>query len=101
MRVGETAGASGNGFFKCDIQGFEVSNKDTSKYAEDSHGWAYYCVVHQPEPYSDFMAAQPDAACAACYKAAAAKDTVFRQYNPILRTTKVAGAAGAGFGSGQ
>ncbi|MDH3694372.1 MAG: cytochrome P460 family protein [Gammaproteobacteria bacterium] len=96
--VGETAATSGNGFFNGALQGFEIAHKDSSKYTDDSGGWAYYTFGHQAEPYADTAAAMPTAACAACHTAAAAEDMVFTQYYPILNAAKGAGDAGAGVG---
>jgi len=96
--VGATAATSGIGFFNGELQGFEIAHKDSSRYSEESDGWAYYTFGHQPEPYADTAAAQPNAACAACHTAAAADDMVFTQYYPILRAAKGTGEAGAGTG---
>ncbi len=96
--VGETAATSGKGFFNGELQGFEISHKDTKKYSKETDGWAYYTFGHHAEPYADSAAAMPTAACAACHTAAAADDMVFTQYYPILRTAKSAGEKGAGVG---
>lgn len=99
--VGATAATSGVGFFNGDLQGFEIAHKDTTRYSENSAGWAYYTFGHKPEPYDNTTAAQPIAACAACHTAAAADDMVFAQYYPILRAAKDAGEAGAGTGGSE
>ncbi len=96
--VGDTAATSGIGFFNGEQQGFEIAHKDSSRYSEDTDGWAYYTFGHKPEPYADSTAAMPTAACAACHTAAAADDMVFTQYYPILRGAKEAGDDGAGVG---
>ena len=96
--VGDTAATSGIGFFNGDLQGFEIAHKDSSKYSEDSAGWAYYSFGHHAEPYANSTPAMPTAACAACHTAAAADDMVFTQYYPILRAAKGTGEDGAGVG---
>lgn len=96
--VGDTAATSGIGFFNGEQQGFEIAHKDSSRYSEETDGWAYYTFGHKPEPYADSTAAMPTAACAACHTAAAADDMVFTQYYPILRGAKEAGDDGAGVG---
>jgi hypothetical protein len=96
--VGATSATSGNGFFNGELQGFEISHKDSTRYSEESDGWAYYSFGHKPEPYANSTAAMPNAACAACHTGAAADDMVFTQYYPILRAAKKAGNAGAGVG---
>jgi len=96
--VGETAASSGVGFFNGKMQGFEIAHKDSSRYPEESGGWAYYTFGHHDEPYADSVAAMPNAACASCHTASAAEDMVFTQYYPILRAAKNAGEAGAGLG---
>ena len=96
--VGETAASSGVGFFNGKLQGFEIAHKDSSKYTDESGGWAYYTFGHKPEPYADSAAAMPTCACAACHTALAAEDMVFTQYYPILNAAKGACDAGAGVG---
>ena len=99
--VGETAASSGVGFFNGDLQGFEIAHKDSTKYSEETDGWAYYTFGHKPEPYANSAAAMPTGACAACHTALAADDMVFTQYYPIIRAAKSAGAAGAGVGGNE
>ena len=99
--IGETAATSGQGFFNGDLQGFEISYKNTKRYDDQPGGWVYFTFGHQPEPYEDTAAPQPFASCAACHSAAAADDTVFTQYYPILQEAKNAGDKGAGTGGGN
>ena len=96
--VGDTSATSGVGFFNGELQGFEIAHKDSSRYPDETGGWAYYTFGHHAEPYANTVAALPAAACAACHTAAAADDMVFTQYYPILRVAKDAGEAGAGVG---
>lgn len=96
--VGETSATSGQGFFNGDLQGFEISYKNSKRYEDQPGGWVYFTFGHQPEPYEDTAAPQPFAACAACHSAAAADDMVFTQYYPILQEAKSAGDKGAGTG---
>ena len=60
--VGDTSATSGNGFFNGELQGFEISHKDSTRYSEESGGWAYYSFGHKPEPYANSTAAMPNAA---------------------------------------
>lgn len=96
--VGDTAATSGIGFFNGKMQGFEIAHKDSSRYSEESGGWAYYTFGHHDEPYDNSAPAMANAACAACHTASAAEDMVFTQYYPILKEAKGAGAAAAGVG---
>ena len=96
--VGTTAATSGIGFFNGDLQGFEISYKDSNKYPNEPGGWVYFSFGHHPEPYANSTAALPTAACALCHVAAAADDMVFTQYYPILRAAKGTGDDGAGVG---
>lgn len=96
--VGDTAAASGAGYFMGELQGFEIAYKSKERYPEEPANWAYFTFGHQPEPYEDRTMAQPTAACAACHVASAADDMVFTQYYPVIRAAKGAGEAGAGKG---
>lgn len=96
--VGATSATSGKGFFNGDLQGLEIAHKDSSRYAKETGGWAYYTFGHKPEPYENSAAPMPTAACASCHTGAAAEDMVFTQYYPILGVAKGAGDKAAGVG---
>lgn len=82
---GACAEVSGVGYFQGEFQGLELAVKDTTRFAEEPGGWAYFSFGHQPEPYAKTATAFPTASCNACHDAAAETDFVFTQFYPVLR----------------
>jgi len=82
---GSTAQVSGRGYFQGDFQGFELTVKDSVRFADEPGGWAYFSFGHHAEPYARTAAALPSETCNACHEASADQDWVFTQFYPVLR----------------
>ncbi|MGI9419994.1 MAG: cytochrome P460 family protein [Geminicoccaceae bacterium] len=84
---GSTDQVSGRGYFMGELQGLEIALRDTTRFADEPGGWAYFSFGHQPEPYEPTAAALPTETCNACHAANADQDWVFTQFYPVLRAT--------------
>jgi hypothetical protein len=73
---------SGRGYFPGELNGADVTVKDTKRYAE-SGGWGYYNFNHH-EPKAPTAKLKAKAECAFCHMASAKKDQVWTQfYRPL------------------
>ncbi|MEM7068784.1 MAG: cytochrome P460 family protein [Pseudomonadota bacterium] len=85
---GSSAEVSGVGYFQGEFFGLELTVKDTTRYANEPGGWAYFSFGHKAPPYETTAAAFPTDSCNACHEANAAEDFVFTQFYPVLRAAK-------------
>ncbi len=86
--IGATSEVSGRGYFQGEFQGLELAVKDTSRFATEPGGWAYFSFGHQPQPYAASAGAFPTEACNSCHETNAETDFVFTQFYPVLRDRK-------------
>ena len=84
VSVGSKAAVSGNGYFMGELQGLEITVKDTKRFADEPGGWAYFSFGHE-KTYAKTAKIFPTDKCNACHEASADQDWVFTQYYPILR----------------
>jgi hypothetical protein len=73
---------SGRGYFPGQLNGADVTVKDTKRYA-DTGGWGYYNFNHH-EPKAATAKLKPQSECAFCHQAGAKKDDVWTQFYPLL-----------------
>ena len=75
--------ASGRGFFPAQLNGIDISVKDSERFKE-TNGWGFFNFGHHAPPYAKTAAAAPADACAGCH-IANADNMVFKKfYAPIL-----------------
>ena len=75
--------ASGRGFFPAQLNGIDISVKDSKRFSK-TNGWGFFNFGHHAPPYSETAAVMPKEACATCH-IANTKSMVFTQfYSPIL-----------------
>jgi hypothetical protein len=80
---------SGRGYFNGELNGIDLSIKDTKKYTK-TNGWGYYTFGHHPLPYDQTSEERPVAECAGCHIANVAKtDMTWIQFYPLLRDRKL------------
>lgn len=80
---GSSIEASGRGYFPAELNGIDISVKDSARFSE-TDGWGFFNFGHHPPPYAETAAAQPKETCAGCHMANA-DNMVFRKfYQPIL-----------------
>ena len=76
--------SSGRGYFPGEVNGMDVSVKDSSRFAE-SKNWGYFNFGHHAAPYAASAKVMPVGACAACHIANATEDMVYMNlYRPIV-----------------
>jgi hypothetical protein len=76
---------SGRGFFNGQLNGIDMSVKDSKRFAK-TNGWGYFTFGHHPMPYEQTAAEAPAAECASCHIANVAKtDMTWIQFYPLLR----------------
>ena len=76
---------SGRGYFNGELNGIDVSVKDSKRFAE-TNGWGYFTFGHHPLPYDKTAAEKPAAECAGCHLANVADtDMTWIQFYPLLR----------------
>ena len=75
--------ASGRGFFPAQLNGIDISVKDSELF-KDTNGWGFFNFGHHAPPYAETATVAPKDACAGCH-IANADDMVFKKfYAPIL-----------------
>jgi hypothetical protein len=80
---GSRVESSGRGYFPGNVNGIDISVKDSKRF-KDTNGWGFFNFGHHAPPYAKTAAAQPKDACAGCH-IANATDMVFSKfYAPIL-----------------
>jgi hypothetical protein len=76
---------SGRGFFNGELNGIDLSVKDSKRYAKTG-GWGYFTFGHHPMPYEQTAAEAPASQCAGCHTTYVAKtDMTWIQFYPLLR----------------
>lgn len=76
---------SGRGYFNGQLNGIDVTVKDSKKFA-GTNGWGFFTFGHHPLPYSQSAAESPSSECASCHQANVAKtDMTWVQFYPLLR----------------
>ena len=80
---------SGRGYFPGEVNGMDVSVKDSTRFGE-SKNWGFYNFGHHAAPYEASAAPAPIAACAGCHIANASEDMVYMDlYRPIVEPLKL------------
>ena len=86
--TGASSEVSGVGYQQGEFNGLELTVKDTTRFADQPGGWAYFSFGHHAPPYAETAAAFPAEACNACHEANAGTDFVFTQFYPVLRAVQ-------------
>lgn len=88
--IGATTQSSGRGYFMGELNGLELSVKDSARFPDMPGGWAYFSFGHKAPPYAETAAAFPAEKCNACHARNAADDFVFTQFWAVARTAREA-----------
>jgi hypothetical protein len=76
---------SGRGFFNGQYNGFDVTVKDSKRFAK-TNNWGFFSFGHHPLPYEKTAAESPATVCAFCHQQfVATTDMTWIQFYPILR----------------
>jgi hypothetical protein len=76
---------SGRGYFNGELNGIDVTVKDSKRFA-NTNGWGFFTFGHHPLPYEKTAAEKPVGECAGCHIAnVAATDMTWIQFYPLLR----------------
>jgi hypothetical protein len=76
---------SGRGYFNGELNGIDVTVKDSKRFAK-TNGWGFFTFGHHPMPYEKAAAEKPVSECAGCHIAnVAATDMTWVQFYPLLR----------------
>lgn len=76
---------SGRGYFNGEINGIDVTVKDSKRFA-GTNGWGFFTFGHHPLPYAKTAAESPATQCAACHRTYVANtDMTWIQFYPLLR----------------
>ena len=76
---------SGRGYFNGELNGIDVTVKDSKRFA-NTNGWGFFTFGHHPWPYDKTAAEKPVTECAGCHLAnVAATDMTWIQFYPLLR----------------
>ena len=76
---------SGRGYFNGPYNGFDVTVKDSKRFAK-TNNWGFFTFGHHPLPYSESAAEAPVTTCAFCHQANVADtDMTWVQFYPLLR----------------
>jgi hypothetical protein len=76
---------SGRGFFNGELNGIDLSVKDSKRFAKTG-GWGYFTYGHHPRPYEQTAAEAPASQCAGCHTLYVSKtDMTWIQFYPLLR----------------
>ena len=75
--------ASGRGYFPAELNGIDISVKDSKRF-KNTNGWGFFNFGHHAPPYANTAAVQPKAACASCHEANADNMVFKKFYTPIL-----------------
>ena len=86
--TGASSEVSGTGYFQGEFVGLELTIKDSTRFAGEPGGWAYFSFGHEGEPYAATAPAFPTDSCNACHESNAADDFVFTQFYPVLSAAK-------------
>ncbi len=76
---------SGRGFFNGELNGIDLSVKDSKRFAKTG-GWGYFTFGHHPMPYDKTAKEASPTQCAGCHTTYVAKtDMTWIQFYPLLR----------------
>jgi cytochrome P460 len=76
---------SGRGYFNGEINGIDVTVKDSKRFA-GTNGWGFFTFGHHPLPYAKTAAESPATQCASCHITYVAQtDMTWVQFYPLLR----------------
>jgi len=76
---------SGRGFFNGELNGIDMTVKDSKRFAK-TNGWGFFTFGHHPMPYDETAAEAPISQCGGCHVANVAKtDMTWIQFYPLLR----------------
>lgn len=76
---------SGRGYFNGELNGIDVTVKDSKRFAK-TNGWGFFTFGHHPLPYAKTAAEKPVEVCAGCHIGNVAKtDMTWIQFYPLLR----------------
>ena len=76
---------SGHGFFNGEINGIDLTIKDSKRFAK-TNGWGFFTFGHHPLPYHETAAEAPATQCAGCHITFVSKtDMTWVQFYPMLR----------------
>ena len=76
---------SGRGYFNGEINGIDVTVKDSKRFA-GTNGWGFFTFGHHPLPYAKTAAESPAKICASCHSTYVAEtDMTWVQFYPLLR----------------
>jgi hypothetical protein len=81
---GSSLASSGRGYFPAELNGIDISVKDSTRFA-DSNGWGFFNFGHHAPPYAETAPAQAVEACAGCHMANATNMVFSQYYTPILQ----------------
>ena len=74
---------SGRGFFPGNLNGIDISVKDSKRF-KDTDGWGFFNFGHHAPPYAKTAKAAPAEACVACHQENATNMVFVKFYSPIL-----------------
>ena len=80
---GSSVEVSWRGYFPAQLNGIDISVKDSTRFKQTSD-WGFFNFGHHPPPYPKSAAVQPASACAACHQANATEMVFSKFYTPIL-----------------
>jgi hypothetical protein len=76
---------SGRGFFNGELNGIDMTVKDSKRFAK-TNGWGFFTFGHHPMPYAKTAAQASITECGGCHVANVAKtDMTWIQFYPLLR----------------
>jgi hypothetical protein len=76
---------SGRGYFNGAYNGFDVTVKDSKRFAK-TNNWGFFTFGHHPLPWAESAAEAPATTCAFCHQASVADtDMTWVQFYPLLR----------------
>ena len=82
---GSTDEASGRGFFEGELNGLDVTVKDSKRFAK-TNNWGFFNFGHHALPYAASAKESPASECAGCHMAGAGNtDMTWVQFYPNLR----------------
>jgi len=96
VSVGSKQASSGSGYFQGEYIGLEALLKSKKQFPDTPGHWGFFrFTIEGSTKLRKTARVQADKNCSACHKAAAT-DSVFTQYYPVLRASKGKGETGTG-----
>lgn len=81
---GSSVEVSGRGYFPAQLNGIDISVKDSKRFT-DTNGWGFFNFGHHAPPYAKTAAPAPRESCATCHMANANHMVFTKFYEPILK----------------